>query len=75
MEAHGAVPVIPMRRNRKIHKLLDTVLYAGRNLVGRCFNRFKHTRRPATRYDKTAAGFLGFIDIACIRLWLRHLSR
>lgn len=28
----------------------------------------------ATRYDKTADSFLGFIDIACIRLWLRHLS-
>lgn len=75
VEAHGAVPVIPMRRNRKTHKLLGTVLYAVRNLVGRCFNRLKHTRRPATRYDKTAAGFLGFVNIACIRLWLRHLSR
>jgi transposase len=28
----------------------------------------------ATRYDKTAESFLGFIDITSIRLWLRHLS-
>jgi len=28
----------------------------------------------ATRYDKTAERFLGFIDITSIRLWLRHLS-
>lgn len=74
VEAHGGVPVIPMRRNRKIQEPLDTVLYAWRNLVERCFNRLKHSRRLATRYDKTAASFLGFIDIACIRLWLRHLS-
>lgn len=74
VEADGSVPVIPMRRNRKIQEPLDTVLYAWRNLVERCFNRLKHTRRLATRYDKTAASFLGFIEIACIRLWLRHLS-
>ena len=73
VEAHGGDPVIPMRRNRKIQESLDTVLYAWRNLVERCFNRLKHTRRLATRYDKTAVSFLGFIDIACIRLWLRHL--
>ncbi|KAF0172905.1 MAG: transposase, partial [Rhodobacteraceae bacterium] len=28
----------------------------------------------ATRYDKTAESFLGFIDITSIRIWLRHLS-
>jgi len=31
-------------------------------------------RRVATRYDKTAESFLGFFDIASIRLWLGHLS-
>ncbi|MFC0279842.1 IS5/IS1182 family transposase, partial [Falsigemmobacter intermedius] len=31
-------------------------------------------RRVATRYDKTAQSFLGFIDITSIRLWIRHLS-
>ncbi|SNR55285.1 hypothetical protein SAMN06265370_12611, partial [Puniceibacterium sediminis] len=28
----------------------------------------------ATRYDKTAESFLGFIDITSIRLWVRLLS-
>lgn len=28
----------------------------------------------ATRYDETAESFLSFVDIASIRLWLRHLS-
>ena len=45
-----------------------------RNLVERCFNKLKNSRRVATRYDKTVQSFLGFIDIASIRLWLRHLS-
>ena len=29
-------------------------------------------QRLATRYDKTADSFLGFVLIACIRLWIRH---
>ncbi|MEO1495313.1 MAG: IS5/IS1182 family transposase, partial [Pseudomonadota bacterium] len=31
-------------------------------------------RRIATRYDKTATSFLGFIEIVAARLWFRHLS-
>ena len=44
------------------------------NLVERCFNKLKNARRVATRYDKTAETFLGFIDITSIRLWVRLLS-
>lgn len=36
--------------------------------------KLKNARRVATRYDKTAESFLGFIDITSIRLWLRRLS-
>ncbi|MXN63854.1 transposase [Stappia sp. GBMRC 2046] len=35
--------------------------YALRNHIERCFNRLKHSRRIATRYDKTAKSFLGFL--------------
>ena len=31
-------------------------------------------RRVATRYDKTAESFPGFIDITSICIWHRHLS-
>ncbi|MBK4215611.1 transposase, partial [Paracoccus caeni] len=37
-------------------------------------NKLKNSRRLANRYDKTADSFLGFVDVACIRLWLRHSS-
>jgi len=43
-----------------------------RNLVERCFSKLKHSRRLATRYDKTADSFLGFVLIASIRLCIRH---
>jgi transposase len=42
-----------------------------RNLVERFFNKIKQCRRVATRYDKLAANYLAFIQIASIKLWLR----
>ena len=74
IERRNALPMIPMRKNRKVRKAVDMTIYTLRNRVERCFNKLKNNRRLATRYDKTADSFLGFIDIACIRLWLRHLS-
>jgi len=40
-------------------------------LVERFFNKIKQCRRVATRYDKLAANYLAFIQLASIRLWLR----
>lgn len=74
MEARNVVSVIPMRKSRKLRAAVDRPLYRLRNLVESCFNKLKNARRVATRYDKTAESFLGFIDITSIRLWLRHLS-
>jgi transposase len=74
MEARHVVPVIPMRKTRKLRVAVDRRLYKLRNLVERCFNTLKNARRVATRSDKTAESFPGFIDITSIRLWLRHLS-
>jgi transposase len=76
-QAHApehAVPVIPMRKSRKLRVAVNRTLYHLDNLVERCFNKLKNARRVATRYDKTAESFLGFIAITSIRLWLRHLS-
>ncbi len=74
MEARDVLTQIPMRKCRKIRVGVDHSLYRLRNLVERCLNKLKNARRVATRYDKTAESYLGFIDIASIRLWLRLLS-
>lgn len=74
VENRNAVPMIPMRKNRKVRKTVDMAVYTLRNMVEHCFNKPKNIRRLATRFDKTASSFLGFVDIASIRLWLRHLS-
>lgn len=72
LHSRGVAAVIPPKRNRKIQPIVDGHLYALRNLVERCFSKLKHSRRLATRYDKTAESYLGFILIASARLWIRH---
>lgn len=72
LQARGAEPVIPMKRNRLVQVPIDGFIYALRNRVERCFNRLKNERRIATRYDKTSASYLGFTLIGAIRLWIRH---
>jgi transposase len=62
---------IPPRSNRKEPICFSPYLYRARNLVERFFNKIKHCRRVATRYDKLAANYLAFIQLASIRLWLR----
>ena len=74
LEANGATPVIPGRANRKQPIPIDAFIYALRNRIERCFNKLKCSRRFATRYDKTATSYLGFIHIVAVRLWFRSLS-
>lgn len=66
------VPIIPMRRNRKIIIQIDDHIYALRNLIERCFAKLKQSRRLATRYDKTSISYVAFVLIASARIWIRH---
>jgi transposase len=55
----------------KTRSAFSPYLYRARNLVERFFNKIKQCRRVATRYDKLAANYLAFIQLASIRVWLR----
>jgi transposase len=44
----------------------DRELYKERNLIERMFNKLKHFRRAATRYDKLDIAYLSFVLIASI---------
>lgn len=70
IEAAGAIAVIPSKSNRKVQRPHDKELYKERNLVERFFNRLKHWRGLATRYEKTAESYLAMVHLACARLWL-----
>ncbi len=61
----------PPKSNRSDPVCLSPYLYRARNQVERFFNRIKQCRRVATRYDRLAANYLAFVQLASIRLWLR----
>ena len=63
--SQGSVPVIPSRRNRKQPREYDRHIFRERHLVEIFFNKIKHYRRIATRYEKTAKSFLTMVLIAC----------
>ena len=67
----GAEAVIPSKCHRKIPIPWDRDKYKIRNRIERCFNKLKHFRRFATRYDRRAIHFLAFIHLAGTMLWLR----
>jgi len=56
--AIGAEPVIPSNPTRKHPFGYDKSKYKLRNRIERCFNKLKHFRRVATRFDKLARNFL-----------------
>jgi transposase len=56
-------PVIPPKSNRKTKRDCDFALYRERNLIERFFNKIKHFRAIATRYDKLARNFLAAVQL------------
>jgi transposase len=69
-EAKGMRVVIPTRANRRVQRQIDLNLYRERHLVECFFNKLKQYRRLATRYEKTALNFLGFLLAVSAKIWL-----
>ena len=62
--------VIPAKRSRLAPRPIDANLYKDRNKVERYFNKLKQYRRVATRYEKTASSFVGFVYLASAMILL-----
>jgi transposase len=63
--------VIPSTRSRKQTIPHHRDLYKARNRIERCFNKLKHFRRFATRFDRHDLHFLSFIQLASAMIWMR----
>jgi transposase len=50
-------------------------LYRYRNLVERFFNKIKHFRAVATRFEKHDANYLAVVKLVAARIWMRFMSR
>ncbi len=68
MDAEAVIPCNPTRKRPIPY---DFEAYKARNLIERCFNKLKHFRHIATRYERRALYFISFIQLACAMLWMR----
>lgn len=71
VEAMGAIPVIPARKNRTTERFYDHHLYRERQLVECFINKIKWFRRIFARFDKLASRYLGFLTFVATLIWLR----
>lgn len=70
----GAWANIKPMPNRKNIPAFSAFLYRYRNLVERFFNKIKHFRAVATRYEKHDANYLALVKLASVRIWMRFMS-
>lgn len=75
MAEQGAWANIKPLANRKDPPAFSAFLYRFRNLVERFFNKLKHFRAIATRYEKHAANYLALVKLASAKIWMRFMSR
>ena len=67
---HGASYTIPPKDNAIAPWECDWQQYKERHLVECFFNKLKHFRRVATRYDKLISRFKSFVFLACVMVLL-----
>jgi len=71
IRSNGGTVVIPPKSNTVNPWDCDYNHYKERHLVECFFNKLKHFRRVATRYDKLLSMFMAFTYLACIMIWLK----
>jgi transposase len=70
--AWGNIKPMPRRVNVPA---FSAFLYRFRNLIERFFNKLKHFRAVATRYEKHDANYLALVKLAAVKIWMRFMSR
>ena len=71
----GAKANIKPMPNRVNIPKFNKQLYRKRNLVERFFNKLKHFRAIATRFEKHDANYMALVKLASARIWMRFMSR
>jgi transposase len=75
LAARGGWANVKPMPNRKRMPAFSPFLYRYRNLVERFFNKIKHFRAVATRFEKHDANYLALVKLAAARIWMRFMSR
>jgi transposase len=66
---------VPTKSNRKRQYSVSKPPYVLRSWIECFIGHLKEQRRIATRYDKLATGFIGFVSLGCIRISARFVHR
>ena len=74
LKERGAWANVKPMPNRKNVPAFSQFLYRYRNLVERFFNKLKHFRAVATRFEKHDANYLALVKLAAARIWMRFMS-
>lgn len=67
----GGESTIPSKKGANFERHCDWWLYKERHLVEKYFLKLKSFRRIATRYDKLAFTYMGFLCLASILIWIK----
>ena len=70
IESNGAVAVMPPRKNRIESRAYDKIIYKERNVMERLFQKLKHYRRIATRYERLARNYMAMLSLVATVIWL-----
>ena len=70
IQISGAVAVIPPRKNRVETRSYDKTIYKERHVVERLFQKLKHSRRIATRYERLARNDMAMLSLVATVIWL-----
>jgi transposase len=73
LKSRAIKPVISPRLSRVTKIRWIKRLYKLRNRIERTFGLLKINRAIATRYDKLANSFLGMLNLAIARMWLKYV--
>jgi transposase len=74
LRKHDIAVTIPRKDNERRRGPFDAQVYRQRNVIERLINRFKQSRRIATRYEKRGFNYHAMWLVAAILLWLKRLE-
>jgi len=72
VKQRGGTAVIKPNATRSQKPHFDKHLYKERHRIENLISKLKHSRRLATRYDKKAAHFIAFAQLAAIKIWIKQ---
>jgi transposase len=73
-DRHAYCCIKPISRRTRAPYRPRRKVYAQRNRIERFFNKLKHFRAVASRFEKSPANYLALVKLASARIWMRFMS-